>query len=70
MTMRQYQRKIEIARKCGSADLGDGATLYYQHPDYPGVPGHTWSLVHEDGNVIDTGWNPNKFSYVCSDWRN
>lgn len=46
MTKKQFQKKIETARKTGSTYLGDGCTLHYL--------GDGWSIRHKDGNTVAT----------------
>ena len=45
MTAKQFQKKIEIVRKTGSAKVGTD-TLYYH--------GDSWSLEDHTGQTIDT----------------
>ncbi len=68
MTVNQYKKKIEVARKLGKADLGGGSAL-----EYDGL-GSDWRLVSTwkcsprsvlKRNVVDVSYDPMKFSYIC-----
>ena len=66
MTINQLKKKIEVARKCGSANLDDGSVLEYGGTRYGWTLVSTWK---EGGmvvrNVVDTAHDPMKFSYIC-----
>ena len=61
MTRKQLAEKAKIARRAGSANLGDGVLLVFHST------GFSWyfSLVSGDGNTIDTATDPMQFDYIC-----
>lgn len=58
MTVKQFHKKIEVARKHGRATLNETTTLYYH--------GRDWSIEHKNGNTIDVSYDPRSFEYLCS----
>ena len=44
MTVKQFRKKAQIARKCGEAWLDDGMVLYFW--------GNYWSVRAKDGNTV------------------
>lgn len=61
MTLKQYYKKIDIARKTRYAILPDAVLYCHQITPYR----IEWSLKSIDGNTIDTAYDPKKFSYIC-----
>ena len=59
MTVKQFQKKCEVARRTGEAKLEGGCILYFH--------GDTWSLKSRNGNIFDTAYNPKSFEYICDD---
>lgn len=57
MTVKQFRKKVEIARKCGKAHINDNCVLYYYRD-------RLFSLVSSDGNVIDTTYRPETLEYL------
>ena len=57
MTVKQYRKAVDIARRYGSAKLKTGCTLYYHGA-------HEWSINDKDGQTIDTASSPSAFEYL------
>ena len=60
MTIKQFRRKVEIARLYGEAYLGDGCTLIYHGPGGSG----NWAVRNKDGNTVDVADVPCKLEYL------
>lgn len=63
MTRKQYQKKIDVAKRCGEAIIDKVTILHFSGRSF--VHGEEWSLRHINGNVIDTSYDPMKFDYIC-----
>lgn len=59
-TLKQYKRKVEIARRTGEAILQDGCRLRY----YRRGCGEVWSIRDKHGNTIDTADTPKALEYL------
>lgn len=57
MTVKQFRKKIDMARKYGRANLENGSVLYYDGSA-------SWSICDRYGNTIDTACRPAKFEYI------
>jgi hypothetical protein len=59
MTVKQFRKKVEIARKYGKANLEDGYTLHYYGP------GSYWALRDDkSGNTVDVAYHPEQLEYL------
>lgn len=57
MTVKQYARRVELARKYGCAELADGYELIRWSNG-------SWSVRHKDGSTLETDWYPERFEYL------
>lgn len=60
MTVKQFRKKVEIARKHGKATLENGSVLHYFGPGHSVV----WSLRDKYGNTVDTAYNAKHLEYL------
>ena len=60
MTVNQFRKKVEIARKYGKAKLDNGSVLYYYGPGGSII----WSLKDKYGQTVDTAYDPKQFEYL------
>ena len=59
MTIKQFRKKVAIARKFGMAFLGHGAKLYYEKGDsYP------WTMLDKNGVTVDVAETPEQLEYL------
>jgi hypothetical protein len=57
MTVKQYRKAVQIARKYGRASLDNGCILHYYGP-------HGWAIHEANGQTVDTASNPSAFEYL------
>ena len=57
VTVKQFRKKTDIARKYGRVNLENGAVLYYDGSDL-------WSICDKYGNTVDTACKPEKLEYI------
>lgn len=60
MTVKQFRKKVETARKYGKANLANGSVLHYWGEGDSIV----WSIWDKYGNTVDTACNPKKLEYL------
>ncbi len=60
MTVKQFRKKVEIARKYGKANLEGGNKLYYYGPG----GSFNWALHDKYGNTVDVAYNPEQLEYL------
>lgn len=60
MTVKQFRKKVDIARQYGEAKLDSGCTLLYFGP----CCSYSWSLRDEEGNTVDIVNDPKELEYL------
>ena len=58
MTIKQFRKACDIARRYGEAKLDDGSILCYHGPSYG------WAIRSKNGNTVATAYDPKKFEYL------
>lgn len=62
LTARQFQKKIEIARKTGRAELPDGCALLFF--GYSGGLEQGFSIRNKDGGTIVSTYHPERYAFL------
>lgn len=57
MTVRQFRKQVEVARRCGEAYLPDKSRLYCWGDG-------EWSIRDRYGNTVDTAHRPEDLEYL------
>ncbi len=60
MTVKQFRKKVDIARKYGKANLDNGSVLHYFGPGGSIV----WSIRDRYNNTVDVAFNPKDLEYL------
>lgn len=55
MTKKQFQKKIDIARKYGMAKLEDDLLIFH---------GNDWAVCDKDNNTVVTAYDPMRLFYL------
>lgn len=56
MTIKQFRKKVDIARKYGEAKMENGSVLRFT--------GNSWSIRDKNGNTVDIADAPKQLDYL------